>query len=237
MRAGRTVGFGTVRPSAGSGRHRADWARWASVTALVAVTVVAAGCSSGSSPATTTGAPTTTSTAMSPGAVRALQAALLAVGCYSGSIDGKVGSATRQAIRSFQSAVGIAVDGIAGSNTTGKLLAAQRAGKKICSAVSTSTTATTASSSSTTTTAASGVSAPCTTAAVQPALPAGETALSVRCADGWAGGAKKNSDFESAYLLRSSNGVWVQPPANACADAAALGIPQTVLAVSSCDVS
>jgi hypothetical protein len=43
--------------------------------------------------------------------------------------------------------------------------------------------------------------------------------------------------YTAAYLLRSSNGVWVQPPANACANPTALGIPTAVLDVSPCKVS
>ena len=43
--------------------------------------------------------------------------------------------------------------------------------------------------------------------------------------------------YTAAFLLKSSNGVWEQPPTNACANASALGVPADVLNVSPCKVS
>ncbi len=165
--------------------------------------------------------------------MRALQAALTKVGCYSGSIDGIAGPATTRAVRSFQAAAGLAVDGIAGPNTEGQLRAAAKDGTTVCSKGSSTTTTV----PSTTTTAAVTTAAPCTATAVGAALPAGETLVSFRCLSGWAAGAMQNPQYESAFLLRSTNGAWAQPPANACADATALGIPGVILDVSPCRVS
>jgi len=74
--------------------------------------------------------------------------ALAALGCYAGSIDGIIGSATTKAIIAFQTAVGLKADGIYGTATAAKALADVSAGKKICT-----TTTTTTSSSTTTSTA------------------------------------------------------------------------------------
>ena len=46
-----------------------------------------------------------------------VQLALKNAGYYTGTVDGKVGRNTRKAIRSFQKANGLAVDGIAGMKT------------------------------------------------------------------------------------------------------------------------
>ena len=53
--------------------------------------------------------------------VAALQVGLRAKGLYSGSVDGFAGPATRAAIRALQRRAGIAVDGVAGSQTLGVL--------------------------------------------------------------------------------------------------------------------
>jgi peptidoglycan hydrolase-like protein with peptidoglycan-binding domain len=129
-------------------------------TALLAAAVVAAGCSSSSSSSTTTtsSASTTTTTngGLSVTAAKSLQRALFAVGCYSGAVDGAVGPTTIRAIRSFQSADGLTVDGVYGANTRAKLVAAVAAGTKICTTATTTTTTT----GGTTTTTASGTSVP-----------------------------------------------------------------------------
>lgn len=51
------------------------------------------------------------------GSVYVLQAFLKAKGYYTGKVDGEAGSLTEKAIKAFQKAMGLAQDGIAGTNT------------------------------------------------------------------------------------------------------------------------
>lgn len=131
---------------------------------VACVAGLVAGCSSGStSSTTTTSKPTTTTTSsgLSTAAIKTLQRQLVVVGCYTGSVDGIVGSATTTAIRNFQSAEGLAVDGIYGAQTQAKLIAAAAIGKKVCTSSSTTTTTpTSTTASSTTTTSGSGSGVP-----------------------------------------------------------------------------
>lgn len=53
--------------------------------------------------------------------VRALQRALSNVGCYHGSIDGKYGDLTYEAVKRYQSKVGLHSDGMAGAQTIASL--------------------------------------------------------------------------------------------------------------------
>ena len=60
-----------------------------------------------------------------------IQQALKAAGFYQGPVDGKLGSQTREAIRSFQQVHGLKVDGVVGRQTWEKLspyLSSQSAG-------------------------------------------------------------------------------------------------------------
>lgn len=50
-----------------------------------------------------------------------IQTALKRAGFYKGAIDGKMGHMTREAIKSFQKANGLTVDGVAGKVTTAHL--------------------------------------------------------------------------------------------------------------------
>jgi hypothetical protein len=213
--------------------------RGGAILLVAGVAALAAACSTGtassSSSSTTAGNTSTTASAASTTAsTKALQQALAQVGCYSGAIDGSVGPTTTAAVKAFQAAVGITVDGIYGPNTEGHLLAADKAGTKVCSS---SAPVTTTTVPSTTTTSGSSVSAPCTTAALGAALPSGDVLGNIQCGQGWAAGSATNTMYTYAFLLQSSNGVWVQPPSNACANAASLGIPSAVLAESPCEVS
>lgn len=52
---------------------------------------------------------------------RQIQLALKKAGYYKGPIDGKIGSRTKEAIKSFQKARGLKADGIAGQKTIEKL--------------------------------------------------------------------------------------------------------------------
>ncbi len=135
--------------------------RIALVGVALAVPLAAAGCSSSSSSATTTTTAASTTTTVSPvqtAKIKALQIALAALGCYSGAIDGIQGSATSQAIKEFQKAAGLTVDGIYGTVTNNTALADVKTGRRICASSSTTTTTTvpstttTSSTSSTTTT-------------------------------------------------------------------------------------
>ncbi len=122
------------------------------VGVALTVPLAAAGCSSSSSSSTTTTTAASTTTtvpsAVQTAKIKALQIALAALGCYSGAIDGVQGTATSQAIKNFQKAAGLTVDGIYGAVTDSTALADVKAGKKIC----TSSTTTTTSPATTTTT-------------------------------------------------------------------------------------
>ena len=50
-----------------------------------------------------------------------VQAALKNAGYYTGAVDGKIGSKTREAIKAFQSASGLKADGVVGPGTWEKL--------------------------------------------------------------------------------------------------------------------
>jgi peptidoglycan hydrolase-like protein with peptidoglycan-binding domain len=137
------------------GARRLFPARVGLVGIALAVPLAVAGCSSSnSSVTTTTAAASTTSTTLSAAQkakVRALQISLAELGCYKGQLDGIQGSVTAQAIRNFQSASGLTVDGIYGTATASQAIADVRAGKRICPSSSTTTTSTTGTSSTTTT--------------------------------------------------------------------------------------
>ena len=61
--------------------------------------------------------------------VRALQKALKAAGYFKGTVDGKFGDMTELAVRKFQTAKGMRVDGIAGKKTIASLNKAQKSVK------------------------------------------------------------------------------------------------------------
>lgn len=80
------------------------------------------------------GAATKPSTSDAAG-MEALQRELNALGCNAGTIDGELGPNTLQAIRWFQTAAGIAVDGIVGPATSAKLAQAASSGTPSCRGV------------------------------------------------------------------------------------------------------
>jgi peptidoglycan hydrolase-like protein with peptidoglycan-binding domain len=114
-------------------------------------------------------------------AVELFQRQLNALGCNAGAIDGKLGSRTKTAIRWFQSAAGLTVDGVVGSLTGPRLVQAALTGSPNCPSVPTPTTPS-APSSNPQCTAAS------IRAAVQVALNANESIVMAgpyQCAGAW----------------------------------------------------
>jgi peptidoglycan hydrolase-like protein with peptidoglycan-binding domain len=77
-----------------------------------------------------------------------MQMALASVGCYSGAVDGISGPATTRALRAFQAASGLTVDGAYGLQTKSKLMAAVGAGKRVCTTTTSTTTTSTTSGGS-----------------------------------------------------------------------------------------
>jgi peptidoglycan hydrolase-like protein with peptidoglycan-binding domain len=67
--------------------------------------------------------------------VETLQRQLNALGCNAGTIDGKLGPKTVAAVRWFQTASGITVDGIVGNVTSAKLAQAAASGSPNCTSV------------------------------------------------------------------------------------------------------
>jgi peptidoglycan hydrolase-like protein with peptidoglycan-binding domain len=67
--------------------------------------------------------------------IQALQRQLNSLGCNAGTVDGTLGPNTIQAVRWFQTAAGLAVDGIVGVDTTAALTLAAAAGSPSCRGV------------------------------------------------------------------------------------------------------
>src|SRR5262245_47065272 len=97
-----------------------------------AIGIVAATLGAWIAPAGAATAPGSTSDAAG---IESLQRQLDALGCNAGAIDGKLGPNTIQAVRWFQTAAGIAVDGIVGVDTTGRLAQAAATGTPNCRSV------------------------------------------------------------------------------------------------------
>lgn len=147
----------------------------AALAVLITVASLLAACSSNSTTSTTSTTAASTSTTakgMSVAAVKLLQTGLAKVGCYTGQIDGVVGTLTTNAVKAFQRAVGLTADGVDGARTSAKLAAADAAGTKVCTTTSSTTTSST-TPGTTTTTSGSGSTVP---AAATSAIDAYETA-------------------------------------------------------------
>ena len=68
----------------------------------------------------------------SPEDLEKWQTELNAVGCWAGPVDGQLGSQTESAIKAFQAAKGLEVDGLLGPVTKGALEEAVAAGEIVC---------------------------------------------------------------------------------------------------------
>jgi peptidoglycan hydrolase-like protein with peptidoglycan-binding domain len=101
---------------------------------LAALLTVAIAAGTAALPAAVAGAASTPSTSDAAG-IEALQRQLNALGCNAGAIDGKLGPNTIQAVRWFQTAAGIAVDGVVGVDTTARLAQAAASGSPNCRSV------------------------------------------------------------------------------------------------------
>ena len=137
--------------------------RTAGKVSLAAVLVLTlgllAGCSSSSntsSDTTTQGSTPGTATAQnastysaSSDVLKKWQTDLNAVGCSAGPVDGIEGGETEAAIRAFQAASGLTVDGLLGPQTQAALAKAAAAGKKVCGSGGGGGGSTSSSSSST----------------------------------------------------------------------------------------
>lgn len=69
---------------------------------------------------------------LSPAEIEEYQNDLNAVGCWAGSVDGRLGPRTEAALREFQEAEGITVTGLFGGQSQGALTAAAQAGEPVC---------------------------------------------------------------------------------------------------------
>jgi hypothetical protein len=216
-----TIPNASPRSAAPRGRSR----RAAALVTLAAVALFAAACSSDDSSDTTTTAKETTTTAGESAATirfdKTIQQELADVGCHPGAVDGIMGPNTDEAIRAFQQAAGLEVDGELGPETEAALKKDAADGKQVCGASTTTTTA-----GNTTTTAASNGQAPCTATALLGGLPAeGEKIASYQCADGYAAGTLTDG---TKFLLQSEGGKWYAPSQDPCGSASA-GIPPAIL--------
>jgi peptidoglycan hydrolase-like protein with peptidoglycan-binding domain len=122
-----------------------------------------------SSTSTTKARPTGTTGSNKPiprNDVKVMQVELLQLGCQPGPIDGQLGPDTTGAVRSFQAAAGLTVDGVVGSRTRAALTSASQTGSPKCSSNPTPTT----QPSTTTTTPAPTVDL-CTTEYLQGKVP------------------------------------------------------------------
>lgn len=165
-----------------------------------------------------------------------IQRELEQVGCYKGAVDGILGAESDEAILEFQRAEGLSTDGELGPETEAALKSAVAAGKKVCTASESTTT----TAKSSTTRASAGGSAPCTASAIGAAI-APEKVASFQCGGGFASGSDTTpgaNGYDAAFLLQASGGAWTQADLDkACAEGNPLGIPQSVLAASPCQVS
>lgn len=187
---------------------------------VVALALVAVACGGGDDSTVSTGTTSTTAGSNDFGGdgndVLAVQRALNALDCDAGPLDGDLGPDTLGAIRRFQSAAGLAVDGIVGPQTRAAIEHASTTGSPVCTNVPTPPTPAT--------TPASGGGAgtpPCTDPAIRSAITAsllpGEQLPKLnpfQCAITWAVATptitspSDPSGTNVTYLLRWSGTAW-----------------------------
>ena len=176
------------------------------VVALAAVALLAAaGC--GDDDPDDSGSTTTTSSSNAPSsAIRQLQSELDALGCGAGATDGELGPETEAAIRQFQTAAGLTVDGIVGVTTRAALADAARSGSPNCESTPTP---------STTTTTTGGSSPPCTQPAITDGVTASAPGVTVgeyECSGSWAEAQATtpgSNGYEYTVLLHANGSNWI----------------------------
>jgi Putative peptidoglycan binding domain len=204
-------------------RARLRRTRW-TVAMVLAFALVGAACGGGDDDSVSTGGTTTTnaqqaSTGGSSGSdgndVLDLQRELNTLGCEAGPLDGELGPDTLGAIRRFQSAAGLSVDGIVGPNTRTALSNAAATGTPRCPVGPPPPGPPTPTSTP------GGSTPPCTEAAIRPvvtaSLLAGETLVKLNefnCAITWAvaqptvTSSAAPSGTEVTVLMRWNGSAW-----------------------------
>ena len=133
--------------------------------------------------------------------IKTLQTDLTTVKCFSSAIDGVIGPLTRAGIAAFQKDDSLTVDSQYGPETKAKLVAAAASGTTVC-----------AVTPATTTTTSSVTAPPCTSTAIQAALPAGSTITDFGCQGEWAWAGVDvdpgQDGYEATDLLKASGTTW-----------------------------
>ena len=204
----RRSALGSCRAETGAKRLNALFSgrRWSVVVGVTALALLgAAGCGDDSDDATTTTSAASSTTGASSGAIRQLQSELDTLGCGAGADDGKLGPETEAAIRQFQTAAGLTVDGIVGVNTRAALGDAAKTGSPNCE---------NATTPSTTTTSTGGSSAPCTQSAITNGVTTAAPGVTVgeyECSGSWAEAQATTpgpDGYEYTVLLHWAGGSW-----------------------------
>jgi hypothetical protein len=195
--------------------------RHALAAAVVALALLGAACGGGDDDSVSTGTTSTTAGSSDFGGdgndVLAVQRALNALDCDAGPLDGELGPDTLAAIRRFQSAAGIEVDGIVGPRTRAAIEHASATGSPVCTNVPTPPAPSTTPTSS----GGGGSTPPCTDPAIRGAITAsllpGEQLNKLnpfQCAITWAVATptitspSDPSGTNVTYLLRWSGTAW-----------------------------
>ena len=133
--------------------------------------------------------------------IKTLQTDLTTVRCFSGNIDGVIGPITRAGIAAFQKADGLPVDSEYGPATRAKLLAASTTRKTVCTVTPATTTTTTSTTAP-----------PCTSEAIQAALPSETTITDFGCEGEWAWAGVDvdpgQDGYEATDLLKAQGTAW-----------------------------